>query len=546
MTNTHQQLVGRIFRVANRFGWFAIAVVAIAVITASSTLGAVVWDGEHGTQWWFDPQNWNRDSNNNTTLPPGNSATGVTDTQINLGTLNLTGGEGVVYDPVNDPNLPIPGSITFPSGFDAHTIQQLYLSREGQTNVPVPTPNNLLTIKGDLTATGQIVIGRSSGQRDVPTFAQITQKGGVFNVTLSSLDIAQVDTSHNGYGDGTYDYRKGTLNVSRDGGSGLRLSNGSSTAAPDGSPAGAAGIAKLIVHNPGYNPADPTTGGFIRAYDVASAAYSGVADGAVTSADPNGTTKGVSIFEFHYENGGIRPIQVGRNLSINNGIDGSGTTPTMGTRSSRLDIKLDSAPTVTGGIPNNIGLFDVDFDQTDLATGTITGTGDVDGDGIFNDDRVFSNANAVNPLAVSAAYFQDSIVSATFGSTKYNWKISYTGNIVWSDAGNSVVDTISGTGGTDIVLIGLSTESQGVPGDYNNNGVVDAADYVLWRNGGPLQNEVDTPGTVNGADYTAWRARFGNTSGAGAALGAAAVPEPGACLLALGSVIAVAAGRRRP
>ena len=31
----------------------------------------------------------------------------------------------------------------------------------------------------------------------------------------------------------------------------------------------------------------------------------------------------------------------------------------------------------------------------------------------------------------------------------------------------------------------------GVPGDYNGNGVVDMADYVLWRNGGPLQNEVD-------------------------------------------------------
>lgn len=65
----------------------------------------------------------------------------------------------------------------------------------------------------------------------------------------------------------------------------------------------------------------------------------------------------------------------------------------------------------------------------------------------------------------------------------------------------------------------------GVPGDYNNNGVVDAADYVLWRNGGPLQNEVDNPGTVNAADYTAWRARFGNTSGSGSGVNGAAVPE---------------------
>ncbi len=77
----------------------------------------------------------------------------------------------------------------------------------------------------------------------------------------------------------------------------------------------------------------------------------------------------------------------------------------------------------------------------------------------------------------------------------------------------------------------LYNVAPGVAGDYNGNGVVDAADYVLWRNGGPLQNEIDTPGTVNAADYTAWRARFGATSGAG--LGAAQVPEPGCLALLL-------------
>jgi len=71
-----------------------------------------------------------------------------------------------------------------------------------------------------------------------------------------------------------------------------------------------------------------------------------------------------------------------------------------------------------------------------------------------------------------------------------------------------------------------------VPGDYNSNGIVDAADYVLWRKGGPLANEVDTPGTINAADYTEWRKRFGNPSsgsGAGAAFSSEppfSVPEP--------------------
>jgi hypothetical protein len=382
-----------------------------------------------------------------------------------------------------------------------------------------------------------VVVGRSSGIRDVATSAQITLKGGTFAVPNSSLDIAQTDTSHPGYGNGTLDYQSGTLDVSATGGSGLRLSNGSSSNSSDSMPAGAAGTAKLVIHN-------PTTGGHIRSYDVVSAAYSGVADGVANSFDPDGVTKGVSIFEFHYENGGVRPIQVGRNLSINNGIDTSGTTPTMGTRSSRLDLKLDSAPTLTGGVPANIGLFDVDFDQTDLVAGAITGTGDLNGDTITNNDRVFSNANAPNPLAVSAAYYQDSIVSATFGSTKYNWKISYTGNITWSDADNSVVSSIAGTGGTDVVLMGFSTESAGVPGDYNGNGKVDMADYVQWRNGGPLQNEGASTGTVDQADYTFWKAHFGNTSGSGSSLGASQVPEPCFISFAMLGTIGLALLRR--
>jgi len=60
--------------------------------------------------------------------------------------------------------------------------------------------------------------------------------------------------------------------------------------------------------------------------------------------------------------------------------------------------------------------------------------------------------------------------------------------------------------------------SPGVAGDYNNDGTVNAADYVLWRKGGTLANEVADPGTVSAADYTEWRARFGNTAGSGASL----------------------------
>jgi hypothetical protein len=69
----------------------------------------------------------------------------------------------------------------------------------------------------------------------------------------------------------------------------------------------------------------------------------------------------------------------------------------------------------------------------------------------------------------------------------------------------------------------------GLTGDYNNDGKVDAGDYVVWRKTG-----------INGAQgYTDWRANFGLPpgSGSGAGLsGTSAVPEPAAFLLILAGI----------
>lgn len=66
-------------------------------------------------------------------------------------------------------------------------------------------------------------------------------------------------------------------------------------------------------------------------------------------------------------------------------------------------------------------------------------------------------------------------------------------------------------------------------GDFNGNGVVDAADYTVWRNAGPtdrLLND-DSPGVVDASDYDDWRANFGNTlSASSGGAGSSAVPEP--------------------
>ena len=86
----------------------------------------------------------------------------------------------------------------------------------------------------------------------------------------------------------------------------------------------------------------------------------------------------------------------------------------------------------------------------------------------------------------------------------------------------------------------------GVTGDFNNNGTVDAADYVLWRNGGPLEN--DPTNGVQPEDYNVWRSNFGRTAtpAAGASLAGSAVPEPATFALLGLAALALASVRTSP
>jgi hypothetical protein len=72
--------------------------------------------------------------------------------------------------------------------------------------------------------------------------------------------------------------------------------------------------------------------------------------------------------------------------------------------------------------------------------------------------------------------------------------------------------------------------------DFNRNGVVDAADFILWRKtanqiGTGLAADGNGDGKVDDVDYQIWRTNFGGIAGTPAApggVGGAAVPEPGA------------------
>jgi hypothetical protein len=77
-------------------------------------------------------------------------------------------------------------------------------------------------------------------------------------------------------------------------------------------------------------------------------------------------------------------------------------------------------------------------------------------------------------------------------------------------------------------------------GDYNRDGVVNAADYVVWRKtqntSVPAYSGADGngDGTINQGDFTIWRANFGNTrggsSGGSGSQAGHAVPEPSSAI----------------
>jgi hypothetical protein len=99
------------------------------------------------------------------------------------------------------------------------------------------------------------------------------------------------------------------------------------------------------------------------------------------------------------------------------------------------------------------------------------------------------------------------------------------------------------TGDADQELYGLAWSAvAGLPGDFNTDGAVDAADYVLWR-----KND----GTQTG--YDAWRANFGTSLGVGSGQAlpsahqlSAAVPEPATLtIILIGMLAMLPRGRAR-
>jgi hypothetical protein len=105
-------------------------------------------------------------------------------------------------------------------------------------------------------------------------------------------------------------------------------------------------------------------------------------------------------------------------------------------------------------------------------------------------------------------------------------------------------------GGSGLSLeVSAHAVQAGITGDYNHNGVVDAADYILWRNtlgqSTNLAADGNNNGTIDAGDFDLWRAHFGQTAAAGASQ-SAPVPEPSSLILVLLGLSAFYCRRRTP
>ncbi len=126
-------------------------------------------------------------------------------------------------------------------------------------------------------------------------------------------------------------------------------------------------------------------------------------------------------------------------------------------------------------------------------------------DGVY-DSRIFLNGNPNLVGTVGSSNLQDLIMEPT---------ANFTGTLRRFEFTNVDVAALRD--------VGWATLPQLAPpsGDFNNNGRVDAADYVLWRKG------------VADGSYSLWRTNFGRViSGAGGA-----VPEPSSAVLICLSVL---------
>jgi serralysin len=182
-----------------------------------------------------------------------------------------------------------------------------------------------------------------------------------------------------------------------------------------------------------------------------------------------------------------------------------------------------------------------------LLDATLTPLGGIFNQGVEGGVQSSFNANARNNLALSIFASNGTTLLGTANLSAAGG-LETLSNISLAAAGKYFARI---TGADDNVQLyelhlGAAALITVLAGDYNQDGVVDAADYSVWRNslgavGSNLAADGNGNSRVDAADYGVWKSNYGRSSGAGSGgvAGGGSVPEPaGLMLVAVAALLA--------
>ncbi len=174
---------------------------------------------------------------------------------------------------------------------------------------------------------------------------------------------------------------------------------------------------------------------------------------------------------------------------------------------------------------DGIGTHSVSIIEYELPDGvtTLTGLAGLDDGGVNQQNSTSSVRFAVTALAGAAGTETIDVNLANLG---------FSGDVLirdlWARADVGTFQGMFSTAlGAHASALYLLTAA-GLAGDYNDDGIVDAADYIVWRNnlGSVVSLPNDSSQGVTEEDYDVWKANFGRLAAGQGTTALVVVPEP--------------------
>jgi hypothetical protein len=186
-------------------------------------------------------------------------------------------------------------------------------------------------------------------------------------------------------------------------------------------------------------------------------------------------------------------------------------------------INTGGVMSVSGGTVN--GYIQVVAGELNISGGAIEGPLQVGPDGAVN---LLGRSFELNGVSLDSLTLHEPF-------TIEDRNVVLSGVLADGSAFSFDLNSVSPTSGDYFDAMALLTVSLILPGDFNNDGLVDAADYVAWRKGLGAEMRLPgdtTPGAVTSADFQVWRSNYGAAMPASASA-KSVVPEPTAWQIAI-------------